>query len=55
VATRRDDLRLLDALQLGAHRPIVPLQSWHRGRCGWSIIFSSVHMIEVLIFLTTMF
>jgi hypothetical protein len=29
VATRHDDLRLLDALQLDARRPVVPLQSWH--------------------------
>lgn len=41
VAARRDDPRLLDAPQPDARRPVVPLQSWHRGGCDGSVIFSS--------------
>ena len=52
MAARRDDPRLLDAPRPDARRPVVPLQSWHRGGCDWSVIFSSGQKIVVLLLLT---
>ena len=39
----------------GCSLTVVPLQSWHRGGCGWSIVFSDGQKIAVLLLLAIAF